>query len=30
MRKLLVLAFGVIKTDTIFDPNFAQKEIAGA
>jgi transposase len=30
MRKLLVLAYGVIKTDTIFDPNFAQKEIVGA
>jgi transposase len=29
MRKLLVLAYGVIKTDMIFDPRFAQKEIVG-
>lgn len=30
MRKLLVLAYGVIKSDLVFDPQFAQKEIVGA
>jgi hypothetical protein len=27
MRKLLVLAYGVIKTDSLFDPHFVQKEV---
>jgi len=28
MRKLLVLSFGVIKTELPFDPNFAQEEVS--
>ena len=30
MRKLLVLAYGVIKTDSLFDPHFVQKEVVYA
>jgi len=30
MRKLLVLAYGVIKSDLAFDPQFAQKKISRA
>lgn len=30
MRKLLVLAYGVIKTDLLFDPHFSQKEVVNA
>ena len=30
MRKLLVLAYGVIKTDSPFDPEFTQKEVCMA
>lgn len=30
MRKLLVLAYGVIKTDSPFDPQFAQKDLVYA
>ena len=30
MRKVLVLAYGVIKSDSLFDPHFSQKEVVNA